>query len=136
MPRQRLRRRRRTPERPRATRTRHAAHACQRRRARNTVRRRANFRTTNQRPDQRMSDQHAASHSNAKDESLPARRTTHDGARRTTLGLVLENILDEPSRGLSAWLRTTAGVVALLLALQLVTGLLLVFYYVPSSDSA
>jgi len=83
-----------------------------------------------------MSDQHAASHSNAKDESLPARRTTHDGARRTTLGLVLENILDEPSRGLSAWLRTTAGVVALLLALQLVTGLLLVFYYVPSSDSA
>ena len=89
-----------------------------------------------------MSDQHAASHSNAKDER--ARRTTHEGAqhltrdraRRTTLRLVLENILDKPPRGLSAWLRTTAGVVALLLALQLVTGLLLAFYYVPSADSA
>src|SRR3989440_567030 len=75
-----------------------------------------------------MSDQNASNRPNARDESLRA--------RRTTLGLVLENLSDEPSRGLSAWLRTTAGVVALLLALQLVTGLLLAFYYVPSSDSA
>src|SRR5213082_126799 len=126
MPRQRLRRRRRALERPRAARTRPTRNARQRRHARNAIRRRANFRTTNRRPDQRMSDQHAASHSNAKDES----------ARRRTLCLVLENILDKPPRGLSAWLRTTAGVVALLFALQLVTGLLLAFYYVPSADSA
>src|SRR5437588_3081098 len=75
-----------------------------------------------------MSDQHASNQPDTTDESLRA--------RRTTLGLVLENLSDKPPRGLSAWLRTTAGVVALLLALQLVTGLLLAFYYVPASDSA
>jgi ubiquinol-cytochrome c reductase cytochrome b subunit len=59
------------------------------------------------------------------------------GARRlTTLGLVLENLLDEPARGLSAWVRTTASVVALLFVLQLLTGALLAFYYVPSADAA
>ena len=60
------------------------------------------------------------------------------GARacRTALGLVLENLWDEPPRGAWAWARTTAGVVALLLALQLLTGLLLSFYYVPSAESA
>jgi ubiquinol-cytochrome c reductase cytochrome b subunit len=66
---------------------------------------------------------------------------TRDGesracARRTTLRLALENLLDEPSRGFDAWTRTTAGLVALLFILQLVTGLLLAFYYVPSADSA
>src|SRR5205085_10636295 len=112
---------------PRATRTRPTRDARQRRHARNAIRRRANFRTTNQRPDQRMSDQRDPSQSNARDESLRAHRTTHGGAqsamddgahlttrdseRRSTLDLVLENISDEPSRGLSAWLRTTAGVV-------------------------
>jgi ubiquinol-cytochrome c reductase cytochrome b subunit len=43
---------------------------------------------------------------------------------------------DEPSEGLSAWSRTTAGVVAMLLTLQFVTGVLLAFYYVPSIESA
>src|SRR5438105_3860339 len=75
-----------------------------------------------------MSDQNASNRPNTRDESLRA--------RRTTLGLVLENLSDEPTRGLSAWVRTTAGVVALLLALQLVTGALLSFYYVPSAESA
>ncbi|MDT5295460.1 MAG: ubiquinol-cytochrome c reductase cytochrome b subunit [Acidobacteriota bacterium] len=57
-------------------------------------------------------------------------------SRRTTLGLVIENLCDEPSSGLSAWARTTAGVVALLFGLQLLTGVLLAFYYVPSAESA
>lgn len=45
-------------------------------------------------------------------------------------------LIDEPSSGLSAWARTTAGVVAMLLALQFVTGVLLAFYYVPSIEHA
>ncbi|HEV2863419.1 MAG TPA: cytochrome b N-terminal domain-containing protein [Pyrinomonadaceae bacterium] len=56
--------------------------------------------------------------------------------RRTALGLVFENLVDEPSAGLAAWARTTAGVVCLLLALQMLTGVLLAFYYVPSAESA
>lgn len=43
---------------------------------------------------------------------------------------------DEPRSGLEAWARTTAGVVWMLLALQFTTGLLLAFYYVPSTESA
>jgi ubiquinol-cytochrome c reductase cytochrome b subunit len=54
----------------------------------------------------------------------------------TTLCLVLENLLDEPARGLSAWARTTTGIVAFLFVLQLLTGALLAFYYVPSADAA
>ncbi|HST53604.1 MAG TPA: cytochrome b N-terminal domain-containing protein [Pyrinomonadaceae bacterium] len=57
-------------------------------------------------------------------------------ARRTMLGPGFGNLLDEPSRGFDAWARTTAGLVALLFILQLVTGLLLAFYYVPAADSA
>jgi ubiquinol-cytochrome c reductase cytochrome b subunit len=75
-----------------------------------------------------MNEPHASSHSKEPQESFVA--------RRTTLGLVLENILEEPSVGLSAWARTTAGIVVLLLALQLFTGVLLAFYYVPSAESA
>jgi ubiquinol-cytochrome c reductase cytochrome b subunit len=55
---------------------------------------------------------------------------------RTTLGLALENLLDSPAHGFTAWARTTAGVVALLFILQLITGALLAFYYVPSADAA
>src|SRR2546423_5517528 len=54
----------------------------------------------------------------------------------TTLGLALETLLDSPAHGFSAWARTTAGVVALLFVLQLLTGVLLAFYYVPSADAA
>ncbi|MBD0373486.1 MAG: cytochrome bc complex cytochrome b subunit, partial [Pyrinomonadaceae bacterium] len=57
-------------------------------------------------------------------------------ARWTTLQDIERSLIDEPSRGFSAWARTTAGVVVMLLAVQLVTGLLLAFYYVPSAESA
>lgn len=56
--------------------------------------------------------------------------------RRTALGLVFENLVDEPSAGFAAWARTTAGVVCMLFALQVLTGVLLAFYYVPSAESA
>ena len=56
--------------------------------------------------------------------------------KRTTLGAVARAIADEPEGGVRAWLRTTAGVVVLLCALQLTTGLLLAFYYVPTADAA
>ncbi len=46
------------------------------------------------------------------------------------------SLMDEPSSGLSAWARTTVGVVAMLLVLQFVTGVLLTFYYVPSIETA
>lgn len=38
--------------------------------------------------------------------------------------------------GLAAWARATSGVVALLLAVQVWTGALLAFYYVPSAEAA
>jgi ubiquinol-cytochrome c reductase cytochrome b subunit len=57
-------------------------------------------------------------------------------ARWTTLTDIERSLIDEPERGLRAWARTTAGVVAMLLALQVLTGILLGFYYVPSTESA
>ncbi|HEY0004865.1 MAG TPA: cytochrome b N-terminal domain-containing protein [Pyrinomonadaceae bacterium] len=57
-------------------------------------------------------------------------------ARWTTLQDIERSLVDEPSEGFKAWARTTAGVVAMLLALQLITGVLLAFYYVPSTESA
>jgi ubiquinol-cytochrome c reductase cytochrome b subunit len=57
-------------------------------------------------------------------------------SRWTTLQDIERSLIDEPSEGLSAWSRTTAGVVVMLLAVQLITGLLLAFYYVPSAESA
>ncbi|HYE64575.1 MAG TPA: cytochrome b N-terminal domain-containing protein, partial [Pyrinomonadaceae bacterium] len=62
--------------------------------------------------------------------------TTDWLSRWTTLEEVGRSLVDEPSGGLSAWARTTAGVVAMLLTLQVVTGALLSFYYVPSVESA
>ncbi|HJU54361.1 MAG TPA: cytochrome b N-terminal domain-containing protein [Pyrinomonadaceae bacterium] len=56
--------------------------------------------------------------------------------RWTTLGDIERTLIDKPSSGLEAWARTTAGVVVMLLALQVVTGLLLGFYYVPSTENA
>ncbi len=38
--------------------------------------------------------------------------------------------------GIRAWLQTTTGIVAVLLAVQFLTGVLLAFYYVPSVDHA
>jgi ubiquinol-cytochrome c reductase cytochrome b subunit len=85
-----------------------------------------------------MSEQTSSSRheSSRADDAAQATPPTSSRARRTTLGLVLENLSDEPARGAWAWVRTTAGGVALLLALQLVTGALLCFYYVPSAEAA
>ena len=57
-------------------------------------------------------------------------------SRWTTLDSIGEILSDEPGGRLLLWSRTTAGIVALLLVLQLVTGTLLAFYYVPSADHA
>ena len=57
-------------------------------------------------------------------------------SRWTTLADFERSIVDNPASGLEAWARTTAGAVAVLLTLQLITGLLLAFYYVPSAESA
>lgn len=57
-------------------------------------------------------------------------------ARWTTITDIERSLIDDPESGLKAWARTTAGVVAMLLALQVVTGILLGFYYVPSTESA
>jgi ubiquinol-cytochrome c reductase cytochrome b subunit len=57
-------------------------------------------------------------------------------ARWTTFAEVVRHVVDEPEQGARAWLRTTAGVVVLLVALQLFTGLLLACYYVPATDGA
>lgn len=46
------------------------------------------------------------------------------------------SLIDEPSSGFSAWARTTAGIIAMLLVLQFITGVLLSFYYVPSIEQA
>lgn len=45
-------------------------------------------------------------------------------------------LFEEPATGLSAWARTTAGIVVMLIAVQVLTGTLLSFYFVPSAESA
>src|SRR5712692_837029 len=57
-------------------------------------------------------------------------------ARWTRLDSVWQSLFDEPVRGWQAWMRTTWGVVAMLVCLQFVTGALLAFCYVPSVESA
>ncbi|HKR01327.1 MAG TPA: cytochrome b N-terminal domain-containing protein [Pyrinomonadaceae bacterium] len=57
-------------------------------------------------------------------------------ARWTTLTDIERTLIDKPSSGIEAWARTTAGAVVMLLSLQIITGLLLGFYYVPSTESA
>src|ERR1051325_2594167 len=73
-----------------------------------------------------------------KDEQNPylPRKVRRWLSRWTTLEDIERSLVDEPSTGLEAWARTTAGVVAMLVALQAVTGVLLAFYYVPSAESA
>lgn len=78
----------------------------------------------------------SSSESNLSTSSSASRLSSSSREARTTLGLVVENLSDEPPRGAWAWARTTASVVFLLLALQLLTGVLLSFYYVPSAESA
>lgn len=55
---------------------------------------------------------------------------------KTEFESIKYRLLDEPSGGFSAWARTTAGVVAFLFFLQLLTGVLLAFYYVPTTEHA
>jgi ubiquinol-cytochrome c reductase cytochrome b subunit len=58
-------------------------------------------------------------------------------SRHTALGDLVRKLLDaKPASSFEAWARTTASVVVMLLALQIITGLLLGFYYVPSTESA
>ena len=57
-------------------------------------------------------------------------------ARRTRVAEITDALFDEPTEGISSWARTSAGIVFMLLLLQVVTGLLLAFYYVPSAESA
>lgn len=57
-------------------------------------------------------------------------------ARWTTYAQLRAALVDAPEAGWRAWLRTTVGLCALLLTLQLCTGLLLACYYVPAADSA
>ncbi|MDQ3742940.1 MAG: cytochrome b N-terminal domain-containing protein [Acidobacteriota bacterium] len=78
----------------------------------------------------------SSSESNLSASSSASGLSTSTREPRTTLGLVVGNLSDEPPHGAWAWVRTTAGVVFLLLALQLLTGVLLSFYYVPSAESA
>lgn len=69
-------------------------------------------------------------------DNIPRSSFTRWLARWTTLELTARALSDEPSQGFSAWARTTASLVVLLVLLQLLTGLLLAFYYVPSAESA
>lgn len=55
---------------------------------------------------------------------------------RTRLPEIVSSIFDKPSSGIGAWARTTAGAVAILIAVQVVTGVLMAFYYVPSAEAA
>ncbi len=57
-------------------------------------------------------------------------------SERTRLPEIICGLFDEPSAGFDRWLRTTAGIVAMLLAVQVVTGVLLAFYFVPSTEAA
>lgn len=54
----------------------------------------------------------------------------------TTIPDALASLAAPPANGLAAWARTTGGIVALLIALQIKTGMLLAFYYVPASAHA
>lgn len=57
-------------------------------------------------------------------------------ARWTRVAELSSSLFEEPARGSRAWVRTTAGVVAMLLTLQVLTGALLAFYYVPYAPAA
>lgn len=54
----------------------------------------------------------------------------------TRLPEFIKPVFEEQPSGINAWVRTTAGIVAVLLAVQVVTGLLLAFYFVPSTEQA
>ena len=57
-------------------------------------------------------------------------------SRETEFHSIVSRLIDTPSSGIAAWARTTSGVVALLLFVQIATGILLAFHYVPIVTSA
>ena len=57
-------------------------------------------------------------------------------AENTQFDQIRGRIVDAPSEGVSAWARTTAGMVAFLFILQFLTGILMAFHYVPTAQSA
>lgn len=56
--------------------------------------------------------------------------------RETEFDWLKSRLVDTPSSGISAWSRTTSGILVLLFSLQFVTGILLAFHYVPSIGNA
>ena len=73
---------------------------------------------------------------NNKDERTQSKFWRRFLIERTQLPDAVFSLFDEPSSGITAWANTTAGVVAMLLAVQVVTGTLMAFYYVPSAEAA
>ncbi|CAN5414569.1 hypothetical protein BH10ACI3_BH10ACI3_06830 [soil metagenome] len=57
-------------------------------------------------------------------------------SRETEIDAIKYRLLDDPASGAAAWLRTTSGMIVILLLTQFLTGLLLAFHYVPSTASA
>lgn len=55
---------------------------------------------------------------------------------RTRLPEFVCSLFAESTGGINAWVGTTAGIVAVLIVVQVVTGTLLAFYYVPSAEAA
>lgn len=57
-------------------------------------------------------------------------------SRETEFDSIVSRLIDTPSSGIVAWARTTSGAVALLLFIQIATGILLAFHYVPVITNA
>ena len=56
--------------------------------------------------------------------------------RETEVKSLIFRISGEPEDGAKAWARTTSGVLAMLLMIQMITGILLAFHYVPAVTTA
>ncbi|MFT3744838.1 MAG: cytochrome b N-terminal domain-containing protein [Pyrinomonadaceae bacterium] len=57
-------------------------------------------------------------------------------SRETEMDTILQRLTGEPATGIEAWARTTSGLITLLLFLQILTGILMAFHYVPSTNTA
>lgn len=73
---------------------------------------------------------------NTKGESSQRKSLRRFLTERTRLPDIVYSLFDESSAGMIAWAKTTAGIVVTLLAVQVVTGALMAFYYVPSAEAA
>lgn len=73
---------------------------------------------------------------NTNQERAQSNRCQRFLTERTRLPDFVYSLFDESSDRVSAWVKTTAGIVAMLLAVQVVTGTLVAFYYVPSAEAA